>query len=377
MTDRANFEVSGSLASDLDTALATDAATGDAVVQVVDASAFVAGDEVAVGFVITADWISENDMGVTPFADDWKAIHRRRVVDVDVTTDTLTLDVPLREPVRVRDGGAVRRLPGLLRGVGIEHLGLANAVDDAAATSSDRAHAIQLVGVVDSWVRDVRSFAPPGRDRHLQSGGLLVADSARVTVQDVTLRDAQNRGEGGNGYLVELQRANEVLVVDVVATGGRHNFIQNWDFGTSGCVWLRTNSSGGRSLVADWDPIGYASYSEFHHSLAMANLIDESVASDGWQGENRQGESSGAGHSATQNVWWNIRGGGYLRSLQYGDGYIIGTDGMDVHVDPAEWDWNDSGEGTAPEDWTEGLDEGTTLEPASLYEDQLRRRLGG
>jgi hypothetical protein len=32
--------------------------------------------------------------------------------------------------------------------------------------------------------------------------------------------------------------------------------------------------------------------------------------------------------------------------------------------------------GTAPADREEGLDEGETLEPASLYEDQLARRLG-
>jgi hypothetical protein len=76
-------------------------------------------------------------------------------------------------------------------------------------------------------------------------------------------------------------------------------------------------------------------------------------------------------------VWWNTRGGGYLRSLQAGDGYVIGTDGMDVHVDPEEWDWNNSGEGTAPEDWTEGIDAALPLEPASLYEDQLLRRVGG
>ena len=99
---------------------------------------------------------------------------------------------------------------------------------------------------------------------------------------------------------------------------------------------------------------GLASYNRWHQSLLSG---------------------SGAGHSATETVWWNISGGGYLRSLQYGVGYVIGTDGMDLHTDPTEWDWNDSGEGTEPADHVEGEGYAATLEPRSLYEDQLARRL--
>ena len=43
-------------------------------------------------------------------------------------------------------------------------------------------------------------------------------------------------------------------------------------------------------------------------------------------------------------------------------------------VDTTVYDILDSA-GTAPEDYTEGLDEGETLNPQSLYEDQLARRL--
>jgi hypothetical protein len=50
---------------------------------------------------------------------------------------------------------------------------------------------------------------------------------------------------------------------------------------------------------------------------------------------------------------------------------------MDIHVDPDEWDWNSSGHATEPEDQVEGEGAATTLEPQSLYEDQLARRLGG
>ena len=58
--------------------------------------------------------------------------------------------------------------------------------------------------------------------------------------------------------------------------------------------------------------------------------------------------------------------------IQFGDGYIIGT--TDVIVETTVYDILDSA-GTAPEDYTEGLDAGETLNPQSLYDDQLARRL--
>jgi hypothetical protein len=259
-------------------------------------------------------------------------------------------------------------------------MALSNASDWDAAWATNQVHVALFSQVQDCWVRDVVSWESPyptdARGKHLMSSGVEVLDSRRVTITDTVMENAIHRGSGGNGYLFEISRSNEVLTVDSTARAGRHNFIQNWDFGTSGCVWLRTTSEDSRAYFADWDPVGYAAYSEFHHSLAMANLIDQSVATDGWQAVNRQDESSGAGHSATETVWWNLTGGGYLRSLQVGDGYVVGTDGVDLHVDPDEADFFFSGEGTAPEDWTEGIGDAATLEPASLYEDQLARRVG-
>jgi hypothetical protein len=378
----AHLTFGGNVTQGADHLLTVDGAARAHDVQLADVSGIAVGDNVAIGWTISDAFVDEHGMTDTwvSFNGDWKTFFRRTVTAVDPGTNTVTVDVPLRYPALVRDGASLRVESGYLSECGLEALAVSNAADWDAAWASTQVHVALFSEVQDCWVRDVASFASPyptdARGKHLMSSGIEVLDSRRVTITDSVMEEAEHRGTGGNGYLFEISRSNEVLTVDTIARGGRHNFIQNWDFGTSGCVWLRTTSEAGRSLLADWDPVGYESYSEFHHSLAMANLIDQSEATDGWQGVNRQGESSGAGHSATQNVWWGLGGGGYLRSLQVGDGYVIGTDGMDVHVDPAEWDWNSSGEGTAPEDWTEGLDEAATLEPASLYEDQLARRLG-
>jgi hypothetical protein len=91
-------------------------------------------------------------------------------------------------------------------------------------------------------------------------------------------------------------------------------------------------------------------------------------------------ECCGHGHSTTQSVFWNLNGAAYpldqflqkfiVDTAQFGDGYVIGTRGLAPEVrtpsDPQ----------SAPGDFVEGVGLGAELEPSSLYEDQLARRLG-
>ncbi len=382
MSDRAHLTLRGAPQAGPDQLLVVDAPARTQTLSVDDADGLEPGDHVDVGWVITPEFVDEHGMdgfwAVSNGA--WRAFFRRevRAVDRAVSPQVVTVDVPLRYPARLRDGASIRKVTGLLTDVGVEDLSIATAGDPDDAWSIDRSHGILLSGVSDGWVRRVTSWAPPaGSGDHLASGGLKVLDSKRVTVADCSLERPQNRGGGGNGYLFEVSRSSEVLFVDLVARGGRHNYIQNWDFGTSGVVWLRTTSAGGESLTSQG---GFATVgaSEFHHSLAMANLVDDSVTDDAWKAVNRRTFSSGAGHTATETAFWNLRGAGAVTSLQFGLGYVIGTGpeltvvtGLDRGGLFAE------ASGTTPEDWTEGLGEGGTLEPQSLFEDQLMRRLGG
>ena len=336
-----------------------------------DAGTLAAGDEVAVGHVITDAYVEAHGMTGfwTAFNGTWQPFAWRTVVAV-APDGTVTLDVPLRADELVRDGASLKRVVGLVREVGLEDLSLTNAVDPGAAYASSQVHAVSLSGVIDGWVRRVSSFSADG-GAHLQSGGVLVHQSSRVTVDDVHLARAQHRGGGGNGYLFEVRQSSEVLFRDDTGAEGRHNFIQNWGFGTSGCVWLRVVSAGGFATAAPGGTQGGVGYSEFHHSLATANLIDSSRFDDGFSIVNRRTESTGAGHTGTENVFWNVSGAGLLRSMQWRWGYVIGTDGLEVALDEVF-----IADGTRPLDWAEGLDAGALLEPRSLYEDQRRRRLG-
>jgi hypothetical protein len=382
MTGKAHLTFAGSVTRGADLPLAAAAEERSFEVLAADAGALAPGDDVALGCVITDEFTADHGMTGTwqAFHGSWQAFLRREVVEVDrsAVPHRVTLDAPIRYPLLTRNGASLRAENGYLAEVGVQDLGLANAVAWDDAWAEERAHVLAFRGVKDGWVRNVRSFpspaAPPsghGAGAHLQNGGILTSGCKRILVTDCAMADAQNRGGGGCGYLFEVLQCGEVLTRDCAGTNGRHNFIQNWGFGTTGCVWLRCETEGGVAALSAEFPFGLTGYSEFHHSLATANLVDSCVVHDGWSAVNRRDWSSGAGHTATRCVFWNTTGAGHLRSAQYATGYVIGT-GPDLRVNanltPADT------EGTAPEDWTEHEGRAAELVPPSLYEEQRARR---
>lgn len=383
MSFASHLQVGGPLVLGDEQALISDGDNRSFTVEVADASAFEAGDDVAIGWVITPEFVAEHGMDGTwmVFNGEWQVFFWRTVEEVE--GGTITLDVPLRYPALLRDQASIKKVGGYVSEVGVEDLGVANAVGWADAWAQDQVHVLSLRGVKDAWIRGVQSFASPGapdvdpgKDRHLQSSGFEVLRSKRVTIADSTLGFSQHRGDGGNGYLFEVSQSSEVLVRDCVGRAGRHNFIQNWGFGATGIVWLRVHSLEGKAVAVMLGELGLPGLSEFHHSLATANLIDLSAVDDGWGAVNRGAYSSGAGHSASQSALWNVGGTGVIRSRQFGHGYVIGPGpelSIEVAVDALD------GEGTAPEDWLERAppDADGPLDPPSLYEDQLARRTGG
>ena len=383
MSFKSHVNFAGALQLSDEAPLTADGEARAHTLQVADAAAYQVGDDVAVGWVVTPEFVAEHAMDGTwkVFNDQWQVFFWRTVTGVE--GDTLTLDVPLRYPARLRDQASVRRVDGYLREVGVEGLGVANAVGWDDAWAQDQVRVLSLRGVKDAWVRDVASFVSPGAParglgagRHLQSSGIEVLQAKRVTISDSSLGHAQHRGDGGNGYLFEVSQSSEVLLRDCLGEAGRHNFIQNWGFGATGIVWLRIHSKDGVSVALKDLDLGLTGLSEFHHSLATANLIDDSVLDDGWGAVNRNTYSSGAGHSATESALWNPRGAGVIRSRQYGHGYVIGPD-PNLSLETSLGD--PGAAGTAPEDFVERAppDARGPLVPASLYEDQLARRLGG
>lgn len=372
--------IQGSARTGPEVFLAADAAPLVGHLSLADAGALAPGQDIDLGWFITDEFIADHGMaGVwSPHRDKWQAFFRLTVVSVDttVTPHRVEVDVPPRYAALVRDGASLRPRPGYIQECGVEHLGLSDVPLAASPPPTDaRRHLIQFQHAKNSWVRDVASFSPDAGRHEFYDKGIFINVSKHITIADCVLRRPERR-DAGRGYIFELGGSNDILIKDCVALEGRHNFTSNWLFGSVGNVFLRCTSRGG--ALADWN--NALGPSDFHHSLAIANLVDSCTIDDGWEGMNRGTMSGGAGHTVTQSVFWNCRGAGYVRSAQYGWGYLIGlAASLDVvtQVDltaPLNW-WQKQFEGTAPWDFVEGPGRGDHLDPASLYEAQRALRL--
>ncbi|MFH1496518.1 MAG: glycosyl hydrolase family 28-related protein [Verrucomicrobiota bacterium] len=383
-----NILINGESSSDLGTMLVRDVDRFSRDLFVKDAGGWSVGDDIDVGWVISDAFIEEHGMtGVwKPHNGKWLSFFRVNIVAIDtgVTPNRITVDVPLRYPAKLRDAASIKRRTRYLEECGVEDLSIANALPDALVNQkpqSVRREAIRLNYAKNCWIRNVTTFAP-SNDRvtsthHLYDRGMVIQNSKRITVTDCVLQNAQRRDGGGHGYLYEILGCNDVLFRDCAGIGGRHNFTVGWLFGSVGNVFLRCHSANGS--LSDWkNALGP---SDFHHSLAIAALIDSCVIDDGWEAMNRGSMSGGAGHTATESVFWNCRGNGVIRSAQYGWGYLIGNAAslrIMAEVDLAKPDLNwleTQFKGTLPIDFVEGTGRGDTLVPQSLYEEQRRLRL--
>src|SRR5690606_15344702 len=112
-------------------------------------------------------------------------------VDTSVTPHRVELDVPLRYTAKVRDGASVQKESGYLREVGIQSLGVSNAVTWTQAWAEHQVKVIAMRDVKDAWIDDVHSVASPSatgqnasdkRVYHLRGSGVTIENSKRVSV---------------------------------------------------------------------------------------------------------------------------------------------------------------------------------------------------
>ncbi|MFA6286497.1 MAG: glycosyl hydrolase family 28-related protein [Opitutaceae bacterium] len=361
-------------------ALSADLPGSSTVIPVTDVTPFAAGELIAIRNTITQSYIDRLGMTGKWRADDpanRPLAYCRRIVSIDLKNKTLTVDIPVRGFLYASDRARVVKTSGhMLTEVGLEDFSIGmlqnpgTTLDDGAydkpGTAAYEVHGsivLSLSFVENAWVRRIRTYSPEGNDAkvHVLSNVLRLWNTRLVTVSDCDFKFPQYRGGAGNGYLYCLN-AQDNLIRDCRAEGGRHNY----DFGTmaaSGNVILDCTAKDG-DLASD-----------FHMYLSLANLIDN-LTCDGDFIEARALRPWGGpmhGVTTTQSVFWNTCGLRYaakrlgdspavVYSHQFGDGYVIGTRGPASNVDS--------------DDFVEGVGNGDSLQPRSLYLDQLGRRLG-
>jgi hypothetical protein len=239
--------------------------------------------------------------------------------------------------------------------------------EGTAAYDCHGACLIKFLHTVDGWVKNVGTYKPSVNKKnvHILSNGISLTFSRNITVDSSSMQLPLYEGGGGNGYLYIMQ-AQECLVKNCYAYHGRHNY----NFG-------KMVASG--NVITSCKTVSGYKRSDFHAHLSPANLFDNMyVDNDQLEGKNRNqyGSTNKHGQTTTQSVFWNTKGISYqsgkssiVESQQFGMGYVIGTQGPAYKVSVY------GGNSTEPIDFVEGVGISDKLEPQSLYQDQLGRRL--
>lgn len=365
-------------------------------IPVADASAFKAGDKLRMEWTFTQEWIDEHDQGTWWTAPDTvpaPAQYLREVTAVNSAEGWIEVDAPTRYTMKPRDNALVRSMSGHLSGVGVEDLSIGNVQHPGSdfgdgqytspGTAAYEVHAswaIRMEDCYDSWITGVESYQAPGNSTtcHILSNGIYLLRSFRVTVADCAMRRSQYGGGGGNGYMYRIHQSHDNLIMDSIADFARHGIVIS-HAGTSGNVFLRCEDrETRRSTGSTGSYTTGGSGSDHHMHFSHSNLFDQCHGFNSFYTAHHRTSIGTVAHGLTSahGVYWNTsgsgsRGGDIVRSEQGRYGYVIGTSGTRSGVSIS------TGGNTAPADHLEGEGNGASLEPQSLYLDQLAKRSQG
>jgi hypothetical protein len=323
----------------------------------------------------------------------------RQIVAIDAGAKKIWLDAPTRWYLLTRDGARVYRVDEVLEEVGMENFSIGNTRHPSTLNFGDGdysdptkaayevhdSYMLSMERVRNSWVRNVRSFNPGNNNGiHLLSNGLVLDWTRGVTVEDVEMQSTQYGGGGGNGYMIRLNSVNETLVKHSRAAYCRHGIVM-WRMQNSGNVMYRNlDEFTGVQLSNTGTLQNTGGRGSDHHGLfSHSNLFDRHVLRQSFVEAAFRGTSGTSlphSQSSSQSLYWNAEGKQYytgrsyiVHSEQGGRGYVIGTQGAaNGAINTPKI--SGSGSFTTPVDRIEGIGLGETLEPASLYEDQLAKR---
>ena len=392
------------------------ARAGSRSVQVDDVSALgplAPGDVIVLSHPCTEAWLKAVDYGGAPNGqwkcgpaadsasterfgihdDDYDVVYKRRVTAVDCAANVVHFDAPLFTDFDAYTTGAGLAAVwkwtrgGQLREVGIEDLRIEigfdpDVLDDGSrlgrepgdrwgrAYSVDEDHVasgIRLLGVDDAWVRNVTV-------RGFTFSGLELRSAHRVTVQDVRAVEPAAVVTSPRRYNFKLGRFAQLVLFDrCYASEGRHAFVTQMAQ-TSGIVFWHTRGEGSITYSGAHSSWSQGLLFDNHAEIApnVAFRWDRKLGLQNRAGANLTAENPKReqphGWAATNSVAWNVDLGGSVLVLHrppIGQNFAVGV----------------RGGVSAQNQWYEGdlgYVEGTNrpgLQPASLYEAQLRDRL--
>lgn len=309
---------------------------------------------------LLSDWGNKLD-GITYY---------RKVTQIDNNASTIEIDIPTRYYLKTRDQARVYKLSvDPITEVGISDLSIGQRQNSgsgfdsqdyrAVGTGAYQIHAAHLVAfsmVVDGWLTNVNTYRPSVNtsNYHMPSNGVVLYQSCNVTVEDTDFSYPQYEGGGGNGYSY-THHGSDNLITNAVAASSRHSF-------SAKAMWCSGN------VYKDCEIVDGNRMADFHMHFCHANLV-ENFRGEDFNADYRPYGTINHGHTSSENVFWrfdktseNYR----VKSQQWGWGYVVGADRAS---NPAPT------QGDSIQDFVEGTGLGATLEPQSLYLDQLSKRL--
>lgn len=383
-----------------ETLLTRDLLTPTTLIPVASVAGFQVGDWITLRADATDAFAAEHHM-----ADLWDGkgdalggvMFQRRITAIDAANNTLSIDVPLRYYLKMRDHARVHKTGVQVEEVGVESLSVGNRehpgttgwTEDDYQKAENSSYAIHGANAItferarNCWMRDVASYHPSVNTSptHILSNGILLHQCRGVTVENCDFEHSQYGGGGGNGYMYRLTDAQECLLNNCISRYTRHGFV----FSSMACSGNVIH--GGLSQLSGIQAAGTGKTngtgSDHHMHLSQSNLIDNMTVDRDYFTAAYRGlwGSIPHGQTSVHSVFWNTRGLAYspgrnfiVQSEQARFGYVIGTRGPANGVSLHGQDSAGNENRMLPTDHVEGVGKGNSLIPNSLYLDQLNRR---
>ncbi|WP_448901738.1 galactose-binding domain-containing protein [Eubacterium sp.] len=351
------------------------------------------GDWVIIRSDRTAAWINEHQMpgfwsaSVNPTT--MGTTFYRQITAVDKNSKTITIDIPTRYYMKTRDNARVYKVTPKQQNVGLSDFSIGNKANSktngwgeedyktsgTGAYDANNAFLIKFALNVNCFAKNISTYQAGNSSQiHMTSNGLDLSQCRSITIDSCDFSHPQYEGGGGNGYGMNVC-SQEALIKNCSSTSARHSFSFKYAYASGNVIYHYTSTN---------PKYG----SDFHMYLSMSNLIDNEELNGDFVESNVRpyGGTAGNrhGYTSTETVFWNTKGNYYksgtnyiIDSRQFGNGYIIGTQGAatNVKTTPTTMSSQYGTVNTAPEDYKEGIGKGATLYPQSLYYDQLEKRL--
>lgn len=313
----------------------------------------------------------------------------RKVLSKDASGITLDAPIPYtlnpsNNTIYIKTSGTTN---GMLQNVGISGMTIQFA-DNNNGTGGRAGFpsgcAIYFEGVVNGWVKDVTVINFP---RY----GILPEYSARITIEDSYVKKTQDYGGGGSGYGFYVNCSQNILIKRCRGEQTRHNFILS-------------RALSHNVVMTQCESFDSMECEDTHFGFSHAILRDKFVMGNGnaYSGYNRWTTSGNAYESFGSGAVWNLYGDGYggqwhgaelnINPSVSGNAVLVGVAGNYMVNDGAGYAPsgtyvagtvipNNSGLQVGPASWRqnvlyEGVGYQTGLLPESLYEEQLKNRVG-